>query len=349
VQYSGILCLDLDNLGNRILDARRRLEGDNHVLAIFVSPSGTGLKVLVAVSATDPEEHLACFLAAESHFKALGFIPDPVCKDIARLCFASWDPDCWTIALGLRVIPFCLQSSPPICTLHSRPIPYTTEGEDERVLVARARGEAECYLAQIEATAPVLVGLYRQILAPQAELGLHQRNEWLCKAVPFLFRAFSRAISIELAVLHLKAYGGLYSGSESEQRTSFGSLRSGLEKGYLAELSKVELGIYRTLNEPECSAFRICRDLAQLNPDLKFFLACDHLAIRLALPGGVNGWRLLETFKRLKIIEMVKRGSRRTKGHSAPATTYRWALPLSKALSGDLVIPHANQTPLRSS
>jgi len=128
-------------------------------------------------------------------------------------------------------------------------------------------------------------------------------------------------------MLHLKAFSGLYSGNEAEHRASFDSLWAGLERAYPTELSDIELGIYEAIAEPERSAFRICRDLARRNAGLTFFMPCDHLANRLAAPNEVNGWRLLQTFERLGILELVKKGSRRTKGQPAPATTYRWALP----------------------
>jgi hypothetical protein len=334
-RHSGLLCLDFDELGAAVADSRRKLQSDPHVLAVFLSPSGTGLKVLVPITATDNATNHACFKLAEAHFRQLGLVADSTGKDVARLCFASWDTACW-IADGAReVIPFARAQSPETepCTLHSAPCPlhttlYTTgETEDERVLLARVRGEANRYLAQIEPTAPVLVSLYRQILIDRAGLGLHRRNDWLCEAVPFIFRAFSRGVGEELAMLHRRAHGGLYSGNETEHRASFASLWAGCEKNYPAGLSGVERGIYETLSEPESSAFRICRDLARLDNDLKFFLGCDHLASRLAPPGKVNGWRLLFTFRQLRIIELVELGRVWAKGHPAPASSYRWALP----------------------
>jgi len=281
--HSGLLCLDFDNLGDRLGNARRRFEQDSHVLAIFISPSGAGLKVLVPITATNSAEHNACFVVAESHFKQLGFAVDPSCKDVARLCFASSDSECWTASGEQKVSPFAsplLSVTEPI-QLKTAPILYTTDAVDERVVLIRAQSEANRYLAEIESKTPVLVELYRQILAQRVDLGLHKRNDWLCEIAPFLFRAFSRTVAIELAVLHLKAHSGLYSGSEAEQRAAFGSLWVGLEKTYPAELSVVEFGIYEALAEPERSAFRICRDLARLDPDLRFYLGCDHLAERL--------------------------------------------------------------------
>lgn len=324
--HSGLLCLDFDRLGDRQTDARRQLEQDPHVLAVFASPSGNGVKALVPVTATNADTHRACFKIAEDYFAGWNLNADPACKDVSRLCYASWDPGCWTAEPKACVLPFCLQSVPctsALCTLH----PTLQEG-DGRVALARARAEARCYVAQIESSAPVLAGLYRQILADRFELGPHRRNQWLADAIPFIFRAFGKPVGIELALLHLRAYGGLYSGSESEHRASFDSLWLGCEMIYPAELSATERGIYDTLNEPERAAFRICRDLALRNAGLTFFLACDYLALRLTRPGEVNGWRLLRSFEKLGVVALVEKGHARAKGQRSVASSYRWTLPV---------------------
>jgi len=88
--HSGLLCLDLDELGDRIERSRKIVEGDPHTLAVFLSPSGQGLKVLVRVRAEDRESHLAAFTQVELYYRAtLGLKVDPACKDMGRLCFLA--------------------------------------------------------------------------------------------------------------------------------------------------------------------------------------------------------------------------------------------------------------------
>ena len=88
---SGIVCLDLDDIED--LDATRaRLEGQGYILAVFVSPSGNGLKVLVPI--------LGCF---QTHWRALAhhmeseyqLKADEARKDMVGLCYASHDPAIW--------------------------------------------------------------------------------------------------------------------------------------------------------------------------------------------------------------------------------------------------------------
>ena len=104
-QYSQILCVDLDELGQRLPDLRAKLDVDPHVIAVFLSPSGEGLKVLLFVGG-DAAQHRDAFLAAEAYFKRTYDVEiDKACKDVARLCFVSYDPD---LKVKPEVIPLPL-------------------------------------------------------------------------------------------------------------------------------------------------------------------------------------------------------------------------------------------------
>jgi len=96
-QHSGLLQIDLDakdNPGKSVKEMREALIADPHILAVFITPSGNGVKGIARIPA-DASTHRACFLAAEAHFASLGFKIDPACKDPVRLCFVSHDPQAW--------------------------------------------------------------------------------------------------------------------------------------------------------------------------------------------------------------------------------------------------------------
>lgn len=91
IQHSGIVHVDLDNLGAQVESWRDHIVADAHTLACFISPTGTGLKVFYRCDPTRP--HAESFDAAERYVKKhFGLTADPACKDVARLCFLSWDP-----------------------------------------------------------------------------------------------------------------------------------------------------------------------------------------------------------------------------------------------------------------
>jgi hypothetical protein len=93
VQHSGLLCADLDNLNGERQNAREKLLLSPYLWALFTSPSGQGLKAVFRVPA-DGARHRGSFRAVEQHVSGLtGVQVDEACKDIARLCFVSYDPD----------------------------------------------------------------------------------------------------------------------------------------------------------------------------------------------------------------------------------------------------------------
>lgn len=92
-EHSGILCCDLDGLGDRLLALRQQIEQDTHVITAFVSPSGDGLKVLVRI-APDPKQHKNSFISAQEHFRRMyGVELDQSGSDVSRLCFLSADSE----------------------------------------------------------------------------------------------------------------------------------------------------------------------------------------------------------------------------------------------------------------
>jgi hypothetical protein len=93
VRHSGLLCADLDGLNSSLHDVRDKLKASPHVWALIISPSGDGLKAVFRVPA-DATEHAGSFRAVEQHVRELAGVDiDQACKDVARLCFMSYDPD----------------------------------------------------------------------------------------------------------------------------------------------------------------------------------------------------------------------------------------------------------------
>ncbi len=92
---AGLVVVDYDKLtAADARAARTALSLDRHVLAAFLSPSGRGVKVLVAVPALEP--HNAALARAARHLDevlAFDHTHDPNGKSCTRLCFVSYDPD----------------------------------------------------------------------------------------------------------------------------------------------------------------------------------------------------------------------------------------------------------------
>jgi hypothetical protein len=92
-QHSGFLVADIDNLSEpEIQRVRSTLQSDPHVLTLFASPTETGLKVVFRVPA-NTALHSASFTAVAKYVKQKCDVDiDQSGKDIARLCFVSYDP-----------------------------------------------------------------------------------------------------------------------------------------------------------------------------------------------------------------------------------------------------------------
>jgi hypothetical protein len=105
IQHSGLLCADLDGLGETLHEVRVKLLSSPHLWAVFLSPTGDGLKGVFRVAA-DKAKHLASFRAVQKHVRDVtGVAIDKSCKDVGRLCFLSSDPDVYLIDGAIELEP----------------------------------------------------------------------------------------------------------------------------------------------------------------------------------------------------------------------------------------------------
>lgn len=81
IKHSGFICLDFDN---QLI--KGELEEDENIFAAWESPSGTGVKALVRIPT---DNHRGSFLALQKKYPTM----DTACKDVARVCYESWDPN----------------------------------------------------------------------------------------------------------------------------------------------------------------------------------------------------------------------------------------------------------------
>lgn len=83
------MVLDFDGVD---IGRKEEIASAPHAVLTFVSPSGNGLKTVIRVEA-DKTTHAASFEAARVYYRErYGLDLDPSGKDLARLCFTSYDP-----------------------------------------------------------------------------------------------------------------------------------------------------------------------------------------------------------------------------------------------------------------
>lgn len=92
--YNPIMTLDIDGLKNEELEeVRQRLLGDEYLHALWLSPSGLGLKGLIRIESTF-DLHKLYFREMVGYFKdKYDANLDRSGSDITRLCFTSYDPN----------------------------------------------------------------------------------------------------------------------------------------------------------------------------------------------------------------------------------------------------------------
>lgn len=95
MKHSGLICLDFDGFkGDEMAAFRERLikGGDysKYTMALFTSPSGDGLKVLVKIPPSE-KNHKSYFQALKEFYNNDHF--DIACSDICRVCYSSHDPE----------------------------------------------------------------------------------------------------------------------------------------------------------------------------------------------------------------------------------------------------------------
>ena len=111
-KHSGLFITDSDDLFERLPEIRKKLKASPHVFALFLSPSGNGLKAVFRVRA-DASAHEASWRAIEKHVRELtGVQIDDSGKDIGRLCFLSYDPDIYVNENAIEIEPLPAPEKP---------------------------------------------------------------------------------------------------------------------------------------------------------------------------------------------------------------------------------------------
>ncbi len=108
--HSSGLILDIDKLGNQLPALRQILEKDERVLLSFMSPSGKGLKIIIAFS--KPITDTALYSGFYKRFAASfanqynirQFVDLKTC-DAVRACFLAHDPNAYYNPLAIPIEP----------------------------------------------------------------------------------------------------------------------------------------------------------------------------------------------------------------------------------------------------
>lgn len=88
--YTGLIQIDFDDVSN-LDDTLTLLKADTYTYIAFLSPSGTGIKLIIRVPVIK-RNHLSVFESLSEYYKnTFNLMLDKSCKDISRLFFISYD------------------------------------------------------------------------------------------------------------------------------------------------------------------------------------------------------------------------------------------------------------------
>ncbi|WNW01864.1 DUF3987 domain-containing protein [Tenacibaculum sp. HL-MS23] len=143
--YSKYVILDIDKLEDshlQLIKNTTRLA--SYTYASFISPSGKGLKVIVKVNASKECHKEAYKQVVDYYEQALNIDIDTSGSDICRLCFVSYDEDCFINANAdtFEVIIKPKEIAPPI-------------KQNNQI-----NNDIEAYISEIEKTATDITGNY---------------------------------------------------------------------------------------------------------------------------------------------------------------------------------------------
>lgn len=106
MHYSPLIVIDLDDLEDPI-EVRDMFQGDPHIVACFLSPSGRGCKPLIYTGANTIAEHKHAWASACNYLRTKYDIDPTSSKgqhDVARACYIGYDPRAW-IADSMEPLP----------------------------------------------------------------------------------------------------------------------------------------------------------------------------------------------------------------------------------------------------
>ena len=347
IKHSGVLVIDLDDVDD-LVGVREILPQHNSVIAFHLSPRGTGLKVFVAISATNSSEHKACWSLVHESLGA--FLPSSVKIDqapsnVSSNCFVSWDPDLW-IADDPRVpfLPSCLT---PLSTAPEKEkekerdtisedsmggrhsmgglggkshVTQSVNHEHKKVLRSQSRRRREAK-AEIKKLNPVLRRIYKQYLGNRSVVS-GERNTFVINVFPPLYCVVGTEVLIELLKLHHQKQTGIWTTNIGDHMAQVHSMIESWGLKYEGNLADPERVRYSDLGQNMRAAFRIIRDLCGQVETA--FMSHRELGFRL----GVAQSTARDYLRELQAIGAIKKmqaGEKWTSGRKPKATEYRWS------------------------
>jgi hypothetical protein len=142
-QFTGLIQADFDLLGDKLKSIRDLLADDPHVFCAFISATGEGLKAWYRIPiCKNADEYKFAFDTLAKHVLQFTGCKIDELKEVARLCYASHDPDCFHNPNAIELpMDFAQMPSPA-----AKPFPSKSpalNGESRRAAAEKLVGKIE--------------------------------------------------------------------------------------------------------------------------------------------------------------------------------------------------------------
>ncbi len=324
-EHSGLLQLDIDNLGAGAVDVRDRIGKDSHVVAAWLSPGGQGVKGIMRIPAA-LEHHKACFAAADTYMRAsYGVEIDRSCSNVNRLCFVSHDPELVWNAKS-EVLPVSLAQNEVTGGAQGDNSPLSLNPESTSTSTSYITPD---FFRQWPDLAP---HYSRHVERYYGKPQIGQRNEAMVEIISSLFCVVRKDFALAFFAEYCRRHRDVFKDYPMEKILGEAeSLLRACEASYPENLSEGGRATYLALPDDHLrAAFRICESLSRCQsdegtPPPQFYLSCHELAVRLGA-FDIQAQRKLNHLAAVGAIQKMENGTKREKGKAGVATKFCWQL-----------------------
>lgn len=329
---SGLIVLDFDHVSNAE-EFRNKLGEDPHTRAVFISPSGDGVKAFVCIDLS--LDHATAYEGAAAYYKAKYNIAiDSSGKDVSRLCFISVDKG---VIDNPNVVPIprddVVGDQSSYLSECSKFL-YNSECSTSSTFLHDTSDDTQSTIASIKAHQAFqkhpLAKLYTRWVQNVHVVEKGRRNESLIEIVTFTTHCIGADQVLLFAGQYYDENQTTWEDSKEQHMKEAEHHLDTILSNYTSTLPKQEREIYAALDLNHQAAFRICRDLAS-RPESRdqsiFFISCANLGVRLGIDQR-GAHRILKKFASYKFLKITIKGTRREAGVKPKATTYKWLYSL---------------------
>jgi hypothetical protein len=346
IKHVGLIQADFDKLSNPE-GHKRSLFKDSHVLMACISPSGDGVKALVAINPLyheEAKEEMIAYFNKAYPFCTLDTKP----MKPNSLMIMPWDEAIMVKDSNCEISAFCgksISGNSPTDTGTGLGTGIETQSIDSSVSMTYACSEENPFIktqqliklreicekrkADYLDKHPKLKRIWSLHIDRGLEVNFSERNESLVKIVSKCFYRLGREQTLQVSRAFYEIYKPFFNDTLEQHMYESTHLLDGMEKNYL-RLNPDERSLYLELADELKDSYRILRSLAENELKFKkslFALSANELSKRSGISRG-KATEQLNLFVQVGIVSLIQKDESYSKGKIAKANVWKWNQPI---------------------